>query len=158
MILQLPKPTTANERLWPIQLEPKYQVFVNSLLEKNWWKHHGADWFQPLFGLTAKDTKGKVRTVVEGDIVFPLDFDLPRIIRYKNFVWCASVIVPFNGPIDNDLRAIHLDIRMGTILCHATDIVAAGNKLTCWECHGSGRVVSCPTCHGEGTFNIVWRE
>lgn len=159
----LPKPTMANERLWPIQIEPRYQVFVNGLLEKNGWKHCGADWFQPLFGLTAKDTTGKVRTVVEGNVVYLGDPDAQTpcgIILYHQhgFVIATNLgVCPIQEFIDEGNAPM--------ILCHCTDIVAAGGKLRCYGCHGSGdggyisgKPELCAICGGSGQHEIVWEE
>lgn len=180
MILQLPKPTTANERLWPIQLEPKYQVFVNSLLEKNWWKHHGADWFQPLFGLTAKTIDGGERTVVEGDIILWAK-NRSGILLWDSDINCFMFRFLSEKFLFYDHSARKECVKDYVILSHCTDIVAAGNVLECWGCGGERTVPkkdaceimawpdptkpqppamheTCPTCHGEGTFNIVWKE
>ncbi len=169
----------ANERLWPIQIEPRYQVFVNGLLEKNGWKHCGADWFQPLFGLTAKTIDGGERAVVEGDVFKGVRTDgspfmvVRWVQKYSKYnYYHAGFQFSYADGVDCDLYS-HRDL---ILLAHCTDIVAKGDRLTCWECHGNrnkgGRASQevfmggersridppCPTCHGEGQHEIVWKE
>lgn len=167
--LHLPKPTTWNERAFGRNIR---RPDFSQILPLYGWIDDEGNLYQPLFGLTAKDTKGKVRTVVEGDVIAKAGIGNGYSLwLVEHHEWSFRLQCIHNGErFYHDLSMLVEHNNLFTILCHATDIVAAGNKLTCWSCEGTGEapkqcgegtglmMSKCPTCHGEGQHKIVWKK
>lgn len=180
MTITLPHWTTANERLFGNKIHPKnYGMhFVDNLRNDGWIIENNGDMYQPLFGLTAKTIDGKERTVVEGDVLLAKHKIFGDIIA--TIAWNKNAHgfnARYMGKVVDEFVWVQLwDFikHDPTVLCHCTEIVAAGGKLNCWECGGVGKVFwdhndqetgdnlgkaedTCPTCHGVGQHNVIWK-